>query len=103
MVESQHSAPVRPMTESTPTEKEPIATNGTAPMTTSSFSPPVASVPSPVKNPATLTPSTPEEIDRKIAEVYGVRQEGEAVIFRSRHPEASEVQLAKIWLAESPP
>ncbi len=105
-VDAQRSAPVRPMTESKPTVEGPIAANGTAPMTTNPFSPPVASVPSPVKNPASLTPSTPDEIDRKIAEVYGVRQEGEAVIFRSRNPEASEVQLAgdfNDWMPHTTP
>lgn len=39
-------------------------------------------------------PSTPSEIDRKIEQVYGVRQDGEIVVFRSRVPTASEVQIA---------
>jgi len=104
--EPLRTAPVRPMTHSTPTIDRTIAINGTAPMTMSSFSPPVASVPSPMRHSASLTPSTPEEIDRKIAEVYGVRQEGEAVIFRSRNPEASEVQLAgdfNDWMPHTTP
>ena len=47
-----------------------------------------------------------EEIDRKIEAVYGVRQDGEVVIFRSRNAEASEVQLAgdfNDWMPHTTP
>jgi 1,4-alpha-glucan branching enzyme len=47
-----------------------------------------------------------EEIDRKIEAIYGVRQEGETVVFRSRNPEASEVQLAgdfNDWMPHTTP
>jgi chromosome partitioning protein len=40
------------------------------------------------------TPASDAEIDRKIEAIYGVRQEGELLVFRSHNPEASEVQLA---------
>lgn len=51
-------------------------------------------------------PSTHEEIDRKLERIYGVRQEGEVVIFRSHHPEASEIQLAgdfNDWMPHTTP
>jgi chromosome partitioning protein len=47
-----------------------------------------------------------EEIDRKIEAIYGVRQDGEVVIFRSPNPEASEVQLAgdfNDWMPHTTP
>lgn len=47
-----------------------------------------------------------EAIDRKIAAAYGVRQEGEIVIFRSRQASASEVQLAgdfNDWMPHTTP
>jgi chromosome partitioning protein len=50
--------------------------------------------------------STPEEVDQKIERIYGVRQEGEIVVFRSRHPNASEVQLAgdfNDWMPHTTP
>ncbi len=46
------------------------------------------------------------EIDRKIEAVYGVRQEGDVVIFRSHNPHASEVQLAgefNDWIPHTTP
>lgn len=51
-------------------------------------------------------PATHEQIDRKIEQIYGVRQEGETVIFRSRHPDASEIQLAgdfNDWMPHTTP
>jgi len=50
--------------------------------------------------------SSPEEVDRRITAIYGVRQEGEAVVFRSRHPDAAEVQLAgdfNDWMPHTTP
>lgn len=47
-----------------------------------------------------------EEIDRKIEAIYGVRQEGETIIFRSCNPEAGEVQLAgdfNDWMPHTTP
>ena len=46
------------------------------------------------------------EIDRKIEAVYGVRQEGDLVIFCSHNPHASEVQLAgefNDWIPHTTP
>jgi 1,4-alpha-glucan branching enzyme len=46
------------------------------------------------------------EIDRKIAAIYGVRQEGDMVIFCNRNPEAHEVQLAgdfNDWMPHTTP
>jgi len=63
-------------------------------------SPPALRVPQP------LEPSSDAEIDRKITEAYGVRQEGEVVIFRSKNPEAGEVQLAgdfNDWMPHTTP
>lgn len=57
----------------------------------------------------TASPSTPAsdaEIDRKIEAIYGVRQEGELLVFRSHNPEASEVQLAgdfNDWMPHTTP
>ncbi|MBI1825047.1 MAG: AAA family ATPase [Planctomycetes bacterium] len=50
--------------------------------------------------------STPEEIDRKIAAIYGVQQEGEVAIFRSRNIDASEIQIAgdfNDWMPHTTP
>lgn len=47
-----------------------------------------------------------QEIDRKIAAVYGVRQEGEMLIFRAHCPDAGEVQLAgdfNDWMPHTTP
>ncbi|MCO6439166.1 MAG: AAA family ATPase [Phycisphaerae bacterium] len=47
-----------------------------------------------------------EKIARKIEDVYGVRQEGEVLVFRTRQPEASEVQLAgdfNDWMPHTTP
>lgn len=49
--------------------------------------------------------STPEQIDDKIAAIYGVRQEGEVIVFRSRLA-AAEVQLAgdfNDWMPHTTP
>lgn len=59
--------------------------------------------------PALQGPSAPasaEEIDRKIEAIYGVRQDGETIIFRSHNPEAGEVQLAgdfNDWMPHTTP
>lgn len=50
--------------------------------------------------------ATAAQIDDKIAAIYGVRQEGEVVVFRSRHAAASEVQLAgdfNDWMPHTTP
>ncbi|MDO8628951.1 MAG: AAA family ATPase [Phycisphaerales bacterium] len=60
----------------------------------------------PVGRPAPARPSTPEEIDAKIAAIYGVRQEGEVVVFRTRSLDATEVQLAgdfNDWMPHTTP
>jgi chromosome partitioning protein len=61
----------------------------------------------PSPSPAAWRPaSSPEEIDRKIERIYGVRQEGESVIFRSHNPEAHEIQLAgdfNDWMPHTTP
>ncbi len=47
-----------------------------------------------------------EEIDRKIEKIYGVRQEGDAVIFRSHSTDASEIQVAgdfNDWMPHATP
>jgi len=59
-----------------------------------------------VPQPAVPSRSTPAEIDRKIEAIYGVRQEGEVMIFRSRQPGASEIQLAgdfNDWMPHTTP
>ncbi len=59
------------------------------------------------------TPASPQseiardaEIDRKIEAIYGVRQDGDVVVFRSRRCQASEVQLAgdfNDWMPHTTP
>jgi 1,4-alpha-glucan branching enzyme len=51
-------------------------------------------------------PAPHEEIERKIEVIYGVRQDGETLVFRSRHPDASEVHLAgdfNDWMPHTTP
>jgi chromosome partitioning protein len=52
-------------------------------------------------------PLVPDEVtDRKIEAIYGVRQEGEVVVFRSHNSGASEVQLAgdfNDWMPHTTP
>jgi chromosome partitioning protein len=51
-------------------------------------------------------PASAPEIDQKIEAIYGVRQEGEVVIFRSHNPEARDVQLAgdfNDWMPHTTP
>ncbi len=110
------SAPDTPPATPTPATRRPampapIAPSSSPPASTMpgagtmASSSPVAP-PSPVRNPVNMTPSPPAEIDRKIAEAYGVRQEGEVVIFRSKSAEASEVQLAgdfNDWMPHTTP
>ncbi len=50
--------------------------------------------------------ASPEEVDRKIAAIYGVHQEGEIIVFRSHNPGAKEVQLAgdfNDWMPHTTP
>jgi 1,4-alpha-glucan branching enzyme len=66
--------------------------------TTTARTPPESVPPSPVVS--------HEEIDQKIEEIYGVRQQGEIVIFRSHNPEALEIQLAgdfNDWMPHTTP
>ncbi|UCC29308.1 MAG: AAA family ATPase [Phycisphaerales bacterium] len=69
---------------------------------------PIAARPSPpAERPS--PPSEPlsrAEIDRKIEAIYGVRQEGEALVFRSHNPDAGEVCLAgdfNDWMPHTTP
>jgi len=67
----------------------------------------------PVTQPVAATPvSTPSsadfhaEIDRKIGAIYGVRQDGDVAVFRSRFPEATEIQIAgdfNDWMPHTTP
>ena len=59
-----------------------------------------------MKAPTPAPAATHEEIDRKIEAIYGVRQEADVVIFRSRRPEASEIQIAgdfNDWMPHTTP
>ncbi len=100
----------------------PAARKSPAPSTTFNRSaPPLRTSPT-VPTPTTPTPRMPlmqpsipnapveavshEEIDRKIEAIYGVRQEGDVVIFRNRVPGAGEVQLAgdfNDWMPHTTP
>jgi chromosome partitioning protein len=58
-------------------------------------------------NPApAYPPVSHDEIDAKIEKVYGVRQEGDVIVFRYCHPSAGEVQLAgdfNDWMPHTTP
>ncbi len=68
---------------------------------------PVSPMPRPpLANTPAVPPATPEEIDKKIEEIYGVRQDGDTVIFRNRSTDATEVQLAgdfNDWMPHTTP
>jgi 1,4-alpha-glucan branching enzyme len=51
-------------------------------------------------------PASNDDIDRKIAEFYAVRQEGDVAVFRARQPGATEIQLAgdfNDWMPHTTP
>lgn len=59
-----------------------------------------------MQTPPASQPTPHEAIERKIEQIYGVRQQGEIAIFRARHPEASEMQLAgdfNDWMPHTTP
>lgn len=66
-----------------------------------------ASVPQPAPQPpASPAVASHEEIERKIEKIYGVRQEGDTVVFRSHNLDAAEVQLAgdfNDWMPHTTP
>lgn len=69
---------------------------------------PTSTTPNVPPRPAPSSPSaTPHaEIDRKIEAIYGVRQEGDTIVFRNRHADASEVQIAgdfNDWMPHTTP
>ncbi len=80
---------------------QPVGPDGVGPV----FQPVSLSTPEPA---ADLEPASAfyERVDRQIEAVYGVRQNGEEVIFRARHPEAAEIQLAgdfNDWMPHTTP
>ena len=91
-------APAQASMTSTP-QVAPTPAPSVAPAaTTMARTPPESVPPSPVVS--------HEEIDQKIEEIYGVRQQGEIVIFRSHNPEALEIQLAgdfNDWMPHTTP
>lgn len=98
------AAPIQqaPQTATPPAPPNPAPTQQPGPQSVI----PSAAVTSPTSIPTNPQPSTPAEIDRKIEQIYGARQEGEIVIFRSRNPEATEVQLAgdfNDWMPHTTP
>jgi 1,4-alpha-glucan branching enzyme len=63
-------------------------------------------VPTPVPEHRPEPMTSRAEIDRKIAAIYGVRQDGDVVIFSNRNPAAAEVQLAgdfNDWMPHTTP
>ena len=67
---------------------------------------PTVARPAPAPQPKPVTPASHAEIDRKIEAIYGVRQEGEVVIFRSHSPEAVDIQIAgdfNDWMPHTTP
>lgn len=64
--------------------------------------------PPPLMSPAPAPPAVAshEEIERKIEKIYGMRQDGDTVVFRSHNPDAAEVQLAgdfNDWMPHTTP
>lgn len=62
--------------------------------------------PTPPVRPSLPEPASHAEIDDKLAEIYGVRQDGEVVVFRSKSTGAGEVQLAgdfNDWMPHTTP
>jgi chromosome partitioning protein len=108
-------SPPEPVWEAAPAQAEMPAKKEVTPAPTSSGAtrqPPAAPTPEAAPPPpaAPAIPETPissdQEIDRKIEEIYGVRQLGEIVLFRSHNPEATEVQLAgdfNDWMPHTTP
>jgi len=93
----------------------PAAMAAPAPMVAAPVTPLVADAPVAPRMVATTTPTTaavPSDaefhagIDRKIGAIYGVRQDGDVAIFRSRFPEATEIQIAgdfNDWMPHTTP
>ena len=68
--------------------------------------PPNSMVQEPKSVSPTVQPASEREIETKLKTIYGVRQEGDVVIFRSRNSGASEVQLAgdfNDWMPHTTP
>jgi len=103
-------APARPATPRQPTVRpvQPPAQPTKSPMPGLPAEPliPLVTPQGPMKTPVSQRAASHEEIDRKIEAIYGVRQEGEVVIFRSHRPEASEIQIAgdfNDWMPHTTP
>ncbi len=70
---------------------------------------PAAVAPRPIDEAVVSTRSESElheDISRKLESIYGVRQDGDVAIFRSRFPEASEIQIAgdfNDWMPHTTP
>lgn len=93
------TAPARMPASSLVHRSTPSSDNGRRPVSAPAANPPAAS-------PDSNGERYHEQIARKLEQVYGVRQEGEVLIFRSRQPEASEVQLAgdfNDWMPHTTP
>lgn len=117
--EREQAAAVAPAT-TTPTRESPVAPARVAPAATVKLQPSdlLAANPIAVTGPlhgvdpvftgrssTSTPPSTPQQIDDKIAAIYGVRQEGEIIVFRSKVA-ATEVQLAgdfNDWMPHTTP
>ncbi len=104
------SPPARPMArevaESLNAKASPMSPVNTTPTSNRPLVPASSSVSTPPVTTALHPPAGSDEIDRKIEAVYGVKQEGEIVVFRSKHPGASEVQLAgdfNDWMPHTTP
>lgn len=68
---------------------------------------PSLDLPMPSQPPESRSPSREaEEIEQEIEAIYGVRQDGEMMVFRGHHPGASDVQLAgdfNDWMPHTSP
>ncbi len=102
------SAPTRPLPDRaapTPSAAEPVAQSV---LDTAPLAQPAATVVTRPDSPAPLVSesASTEEIERKIEEIYGVKQEADVVIFRNHNPDAREVQLAgdfNDWMPHTTP
>ena len=78
----------------------------TSPQPISSAAAPTEAAASTPPSPAAPTEEPHQDIYRKITAIYGVKQDGDTVTFRSHNPQAAEVQLAgdfNDWMPHTTP
>lgn len=102
----QNDSPL-PLQTNPATKATPASTISTDNVEPASVMPPPTRAPQdPSSGRAASAPATHDEITRKIDAIYGVRQEGDVVVFRSPSKDASEIQIAgdfNDWMPHTTP